>query len=78
MQRVAKRAATNSPNAVWVSNWLIGKGFEDYMNGVDLDESAEYELDNYLIEIFKHPDAYAGLKALVERKFPEFRRRYPF
>ena len=78
VQRVAKRVATNSPNAVWVSNWLIGKGFDDYMNGIELDDSAEYELDNYLIEIFKHPDAYAGLKALVERKFPEFRRRFPF
>jgi len=75
--RVANRAASNSPNAVWVSNWLISKGFDDYMKGVDVDESARYELDNYLEETFRHPDAIAGLKAMLERRFPEFPRRYP-
>jgi len=76
--RIANRVAANSPNAVWVSNWLIGKGFDDYMKGVDLDESAAYELEHHLEEIFKHPDAMVGLKAMLSRKFPEFERRYPF
>jgi enoyl-CoA hydratase/carnithine racemase len=75
--RIANRAAGNSPNAVWVSNWLISKGFDDYMRGVDLDESARYELDRHLEETFRHPDAIAGLKAMVDRKFPVFPRRYP-
>lgn len=78
VQRICNRVASCSPNGVWVSNWLISKGFEDYMNGVDLEESAEYELSQYLEETFRHPDAMAGLKALVERRFPVFPRRYPF
>jgi len=78
VQRICSRVAGNSPNAVWVSNWLISKGFHDYMNGVDLETSAKYELDQCLAETFKHPDAIVGLKALVERKFPEFKRRWPF
>ena len=77
-QRIANRVATNSPNAVWVSNWLISKGFADYMNGVDADESARYELEQHLEEVFRHPDAMIGLKAMVERKFPDFPRRFPF
>ena len=76
--RISGRAASNSPNAVWVSNWLISKGFDDYMKGVDLEESAQHELDKFLEDTFRHPDAYAGLKALVERRFPVFPRRYPF
>ncbi|MCX6646044.1 MAG: 3-hydroxyacyl-CoA dehydrogenase NAD-binding domain-containing protein [bacterium] len=76
--RVANRVAANSPNAVWVSNWLISKGFDDYMKGVDLDVSASYELNQHLEEIFKHPDAMVGLKAMLSRKFPVFPRRYPF
>ncbi len=76
--RIANRAASNSPNAVWVANWLISKGFDDYLKGVDLDESARYELDQHLEETFRHPDAIAGLKAMVARKFPVFPRRYPF
>ncbi len=75
--RIANRAAANSPNAVWVSNWLISKGFDDYLKGVDLDESAAYELNQHLEEIFRHPDASVGLKAMLARKFPEFPRRYP-
>ena len=70
--------ASNSPNAVWVANWLISKGFDDYRKGVDLEESARYELEQYLEETFRHPDALAGLTALVERRFPVFPRRYPF
>ena len=76
--RIANRVASNSPNAIWTSNWLISKGFDDYMKGVDIEESARYELEHYLEGTFQHPDAIAGLKALVERKFPAFPRRYPF
>jgi 3-hydroxyacyl-CoA dehydrogenase len=75
--RIANRAASNSPNAVWISNWLISKGFDDYRKGVDVEESARYELEQHLEETFRHPDAIAGLKALVERRFPVFPRRYP-
>ncbi|MFQ5906522.1 MAG: 3-hydroxyacyl-CoA dehydrogenase/enoyl-CoA hydratase family protein [bacterium] len=77
-QRIAQRAANNSPNAVWVSNWLISKGFEDFMNGVDSDIIAARELNDYLVPTFMHPDAMIGLTSLLERKFPEFRRAYPF
>jgi enoyl-CoA hydratase/3-hydroxyacyl-CoA dehydrogenase len=76
--RISRRVANNSPNAVWVSNWLISKGFEDFMNGVDNDKLAAHELDNHLVPAFKHPDAMVGLTSLLERKFPEFPRRYPF
>ena len=75
--RIANRVASNSPNAVWLSNWLISKGFDDYLKGVDLEESANYELDVHLEQTFRHPDAIVGLKALLERKFPAFPRRYP-
>lgn len=78
VQRITTRVASASPNAVWISNWLISKGFDDYMNGVDLEKSAEYELKHHLEETFRHPDAIAGLKALVNREFPVFPRRYPF
>jgi enoyl-CoA hydratase/3-hydroxyacyl-CoA dehydrogenase len=76
--RIAARVAANSPNAVWVSNWLISKGFDDYLKGVAIEESARYELEQHLEEVFRHPDAIAGLKAMVEREFPAFPRRYPF
>ncbi|MEW6455616.1 MAG: 3-hydroxyacyl-CoA dehydrogenase NAD-binding domain-containing protein [Acidobacteriota bacterium] len=77
-QRIARRVATNSPNAVWTANWLISKGFNDFLNGKSLDEVARWELDGYLIPTFQHPDALEGLTALVERRFPEFKRTYPF
>ena len=77
-QRVASRVTANSPNAVAISNWLISKGFDDYMKGVDLDESARYELEQHLEEVFKHPDAKIGLKAMIERKFPNFREGFRF
>jgi len=75
--RIANRVASNSPNAVWTANWLISKGFDDHTKGIDIEESARYELEQHLEEIFRHPDAIAGLKALVERRFPSFPRRYP-
>ncbi len=76
--RIANRAAANSPNAVWIANWLISKGFDDHTKGIDIEESARYELEQHLEETFRHPDAIAGLNALVERRFPDFPRRYPF
>lgn len=76
--RIANRVATSSPNAVWVANWLISKGFDDYRRGIDIEESARYELGQHLEETFRHPDAIVGLKAMVERRFPSFRRRHPF
>lgn len=77
-QRIARRVANNSPNAVWVSNWLISKGFEDFTKGMDNEALAARELNEYLIPTFMHPDAVVGLTSLLERKFPEFQRRYPF
>jgi 3-hydroxyacyl-CoA dehydrogenase len=77
-RRVTTRVTANSPNAVTVSDWLISKGFEDYLKGVSTERLAERELENYLVPIFEHPDALIGLEALVKRRFPEFRRRYPF
>jgi enoyl-CoA hydratase/3-hydroxyacyl-CoA dehydrogenase len=76
--RIANRVASNSPNAVWVANWLISKGYDDFITGVDLEESATYELEQHLVEVFRHPDAMVGLKALLSQKFPVFPRRYPF
>ena len=68
----------NSPHAVTISNWLIGKGFQDYLKGVSTEKLAERELERYLVPAFEHPDALIGLEALVKRQFPEFRRSYPF
>jgi 3-hydroxyacyl-CoA dehydrogenase len=77
-RRVTTRVTANSPNAVAISNWLISKGFEDFLKGVSTEKLAQRELENYLVSIFQHPDALIGLEALVKRRFPEFRRSYPF
>ncbi len=77
-QRVARRVAGNSFHAVCVADWLINRGFDRFLEGESLDELARYELENFLILTFQHPDALEGLTALVERRFPEFNRRYPF
>jgi len=76
--RIARRVAACSPNAVWTANWLISKGFDDFLKGVDNESLAQYELEEHLISTFKHPDALIGLEALMSRGFPAFRRRYPF
>lgn len=76
--RIARRMAACSPNAVWAADWLIGKGFDDFLKGVDNEELARYELEEHLVPVFRHPDALIGLEALMSRDFPEFRRRYPF
>lgn len=77
-QRIARRVANNSFHAACVSDWLISRGFDEYLKGTFLDELAQYELENYLELTFQHPDALEGLTALVERRFPEFNRRFPF
>jgi len=77
-QRIARRVANNSPNAVWVSDWLISKGFKGFLDGVDNDTLARRELDEYLVSTFMHPDAMVGLTSLLDRKFPEFPRSFPF
>ncbi len=76
--RIARRVFNCSPNAVHVANWLISKGFKDFIEGTDTEKLAERELDKYLMDIFEHPDAIEGLTAMVERRFPEFNRTYPF
>lgn len=77
VQRISRRVANNSPHAVDVSDRLINRGFSHYLKGKTLDERAQWELDYFLIPTFQHPDALEGLTALVERRFPEFNRRYP-
>jgi len=76
--RVSRRAFSSSPNAVNIANWLISKGFKDFLDGAGTDELAERELDKYLLEVFEHPEALEGLSAMTERRFPEFNRSYPF
>ncbi|MFC1493100.1 3-hydroxyacyl-CoA dehydrogenase/enoyl-CoA hydratase family protein [candidate division KSB1 bacterium] len=76
--RISRRVFSSSPNAVHVANWLISKGFKDFLDGVDTEVLAKRELDKYLLEVFEHPDALEGLTAMTERHFPEFNREYPF
>ena len=77
-QRIARRVANNSLHAAFMADWLISRGFDGFLKGQSIDELARWELENYLLLFFKHPDALEGLTALVERRFPEFNRRYPF
>lgn len=77
-QRIARRVFNCSPNAVHIANWLISKGFKDFLDGVDTETLAERELDKYLLEVFEHPDALEGLTAMTEGRFPEFNRTFPF
>ncbi|MCJ7582644.1 MAG: enoyl-CoA hydratase/isomerase family protein, partial [Candidatus Aminicenantes bacterium] len=77
-QRIARRVANNSFFATVISDLLISKGFDDLLKGVSQDDRAQWELENYLRIIFEHPDALEGLTALVERRFPDFNRLYPF
>jgi 3-hydroxyacyl-CoA dehydrogenase/enoyl-CoA hydratase/carnithine racemase len=75
--RIARRVANNSPQAVMTANYLINKGFDDLKKGRSMDEAAGFELDHFIEQTFQHPDALEGLSALVERRFPDFNRRYP-
>jgi hypothetical protein len=47
-QRIARRVANNSFHAACVSEWLISRGFDEFLKGISLDELAQYELENYL------------------------------
>ncbi len=76
-ERAVRRVANNSPNAVWVSNVLLSRGFDGFMSGKDADELAAFELEHHLGQVFEHPDALIGLEAIVNGRFPEFTRRYP-
>ena len=78
VKQISRRTFSCSPNAVNTANWLISKGFKDFMAGIDTDKLAERELDKHLVEVFEHPDALEGLSALTERRFPEFNRTFPF
>lgn len=75
--RMVRRVAANSPHAVWVTNYLISRGFEGFMNGINSDTLAEFELTYYLGQIFEHPDGLIGLEAVIKGKPAQFRRRYP-
>jgi enoyl-CoA hydratase/3-hydroxyacyl-CoA dehydrogenase len=77
VEKIARRVVNNSPHAVYVSNWLISKGFDDLLKGKSLDERAQWELENHLELTFQHPDALEGLASLMERRSPEYNRRYP-
>ncbi len=77
-ERAARRLANNSPNAVWIANHLISRGFEGFMKGVDNDTLAAFELDHHLRQVFEHPDALIGLEGMVNGKTVQFRRQYPF
>ena len=76
-ERISRRVANNSLHAVYIANWLISKGFNDFIKGKSLDERAQWELENHLVLTFQHPDALEGLTAFTEGRFPEFNRRYP-
>jgi enoyl-CoA hydratase/3-hydroxyacyl-CoA dehydrogenase len=77
-ERIARRVANNSFSAVCAADLLISRGFHDFLRGKSLDELARWELDHFLVPTFQHPDALEGLTALVERRFPEFSRKFPF
>ncbi len=69
---IAQRVASNSYHAVHLADRMISHGFKEFLKGKSLDGLAQNELDNYLVRTFQHPDAIEGLKAQVERRFPQF------
>jgi len=72
-QSIARKVADNSAHAVDLADRMIRHGFDEFLKGKSLDELAQHELDNYLEQALRHPDALEGLTALVERRLPEFR-----
>lgn len=77
VRRIARRVHFSSPHATFIADQLINQGFADALAGVDTDLSAQRELSDFLIPVFRHPDALEGLSAMVERRFPNFNRRFP-
>lgn len=75
VEKLARRVAKNSPHTVSVTSELINKGFDDFLKGKSLDERAQWELDNYLVPAFQHPDALEGLTAFVDQRSPKFKRK---
>ncbi|MGD2295465.1 MAG: 3-hydroxyacyl-CoA dehydrogenase NAD-binding domain-containing protein [Candidatus Aminicenantes bacterium] len=78
VKKTAWRVAENSFHAVVVSDLLICKGFDGFLKGISMDDRARWELDNCLRIVLEHPDALEGLSAFLQKKSPEFRRRFPF
>jgi enoyl-CoA hydratase/carnithine racemase len=76
--RASRRLANNSPNAVWVANYLLSRGFEGFLKGADNDSLGAFELEHHLRQVFEHPDALIGLEGVVQGKAVQFKRRYPF
>ena len=72
VKRIARRVAANSPHAVSLSNELIGLAIRDFREGKSLQETADFELKNYLHRVFEHPDGLEGLSALLERRRASF------
>jgi len=72
---IAQRVASNSYHAVQLAGRMISHGFKEFLKGKSLDELAQYELENYLVRTFQHPDAIEGLVAFVERRSPLFEGR---
>jgi enoyl-CoA hydratase/carnithine racemase len=77
VERISRRIAKNSPHALNVTHHLINQGFEDYLKGKSLHERAQWELENWLLPTFQHPDAIEGMTALVERRAPKFSQKQP-
>ena len=70
---IARQVAGNSAHAVDLADRMIRLGFDEFLKGKSLDELAQYELDNYLEQALRHPDALEGLTAFVERRTSEFK-----
>jgi enoyl-CoA hydratase/3-hydroxyacyl-CoA dehydrogenase len=75
--RALRRVVAASPNAVYVADHLIARGFAGFLNGEDNTTLASFELEHCLRAVFQHPDALIGLEAALQGKVPNFRRRYP-
>ncbi len=73
-RNIARKVADNSAHAVDLAGRMIRNGFDEFLKGKSLDELAQYELDNYLEQALRHPDALEGLTAFVERRAPEFKQ----